>query len=351
MRATKKSTESVDPQSLLLLRAGRMGKIRHALGVALAVLWALPAWAAGLADLPSGWKSISLLRDRLQVDVPAGTELAPPPYGFMEAPESPEVEIVASVEAGSARLSMHVSEMFRTAPADFSSRATAFLEDVARMNGFGPLAPPRLRRVNGLDLLETEPLGKATARGANLFRFCLVRRSDDSLQLIAFILNDAGMADLPAARSVVERIVASLRTGSRPLTFGALIDVGPRLTLNVPAGYAAYFQQGIDFGVHWVHPVVALGQRAGSLRIYVGHHPPPREAPATARSATTTFLGVPATWRTWEAGGGEKPRVWFQEAYVTVPRHGDVVFRIFTIAISEGERAVFDKIVATATHR
>ena len=129
------------------------------------------------------------------------------------------------------------------------------------------------------------------------------------------------------------------------------MDVGPRLTLDVPAGYAAYFQQGIDFAVHWVHPVVALGQGAGSLRIYVGHHPPRREAPATARSTPMTFLGVPATWRVWETGSGETPRVGFQEAYVTVPRHGDVVFRIFVIAISESERAVFGKIVATAAHR
>jgi hypothetical protein len=324
--------------------------IRQAVvAVMLALPGALPAHAAGLADLPADWKPVSLLRDRLHAEVPRAGEITPAPHGIMEAVPALEEEHLVTVDAGTARLIVHVKELFRTAPSDFVPLGTAYFRELAEHFQMGPVSmrPPRTK--NGLDLLESEPRGKATVPGAELIRSVLVRQADDSVQLVTFLLNEPAVVSLPAARPTIDRIIASLRAGTRKLASDATVKVGA-LTLSLPPGYTAYVEGGIDFSVHLVEHVVPLGQRAGRLGIYIGHHPSRSEAPPSAQSRKARLLGLDATWRAWRMGGsGEAPIVLRQEAYVTRGGRHDGVFHVFFHATSEAERAAFERIAETAT--
>jgi hypothetical protein len=63
-----------------------------------------------------------------------------------------------------------------------------------------------------------------------------------------------------------------------------------------------------------------------------------------------TFLSMPFTWRAWETGGtDQRPLVLHREAYATGPSRRDEVYHVFFEAVSEAERAAFQKIVDTAT--
>src|SRR5262245_33196278 len=85
--------------------------IRQAVvAVMLALPCALPAHAAGLADLPADWKTVSLLRDRLHAEVPRAGEIVPAAHGIMEAVPALEEEHLVIVDAGAARLFVHVKE-------------------------------------------------------------------------------------------------------------------------------------------------------------------------------------------------------------------------------------------------
>ena len=325
-------------------------RIREAVvAVMLALPCALPAHAASLADLPADWKTISLLRDRLHAEVPRAAEIAPAAHGIMEAVPALEEQHLVTVDAGAARLIVHVKELFRAAPSDFVTLGTAYFQWHAEHFWMGPVwvRPPRTN--NGLELLESEPRGKATFPGAELIRAVLVRQADDSVQLVMFLLNEPAVVSLSAAVPTIDRIIASLRAGTRTLASDTAVKIGA-LTLSLPPGYTAYVEAGVDFSVHWVMHVVPLGQRAGRLGIYVGHHPSRSEAPPSAQSRKARLLGLDGTWRAWRMGGsGEAPLVLRQEAYVTRGGRHDGVFHVFFYATSEVERAAFERIVETAT--
>src|SRR5262245_24145927 len=159
----------------------------------LVLLSALPTHAVAFADPVDEWKVVSLLRDRLSMQAPFTAEIEPPPYGFMEAMPALESEHLVTIDAGALRLIVHVQEMFRTAPSDFVPKGTAYFSDLAQQSRFGPISILPVRRVNGLELLESEPRGTATFPGAHLIRWMLVRQADDSLQLILFLIRDSGI--------------------------------------------------------------------------------------------------------------------------------------------------------------
>jgi len=163
-----------------------------------------------------------------------------------------------------------------------------------------------------------------------MIRGALVRQPDGTVQQIGFFLNEPGMQDLPAANRLVTRIVGSLRPGPRRLPAAEPVN-----------GYTTYLQPGPDFSVKWFEHLVELNARGGRMGIYSGGHPQSPEAPPDARAVRGKLFGTSAEWRLWQDDG-----MFHQEAFLTA---ADRKLHVFMRAVSEEERAEFQRIAESAT--
>ena len=316
--------------------------------IASVVLWVIPALAVSFADLPKDRQEVSLLKDRLWVRAPTTARLEPTPFGVMEAPPPPERHILVVIDSGPLRLVAYVTEMFCLSRVDFAQLGTAYVKSLEQDPRLDRLSvTPNATSVNSLEILEYEPRGRARIADANLVRGALVRHPDGSVQSIGFFVNDAGLADLPAAQQLVTEMIGSLRPGPRPLLSGTRVHVaGTTLDLDLPTDYTAYRQRGSDFDVYWVEHLVTLNQPAGRLGIYSGHHPQRPAHPAAARTQRAVLFGVDVQWYTWEVSRGGAV-IFHQEAFVPAPA-GGLTRHVFFQAVTPAERAAFERIAETA---
>src|SRR4030095_1087847 len=204
--------------------------------------------------------------------------------------------------------------------------------------------------INGLEVLEFEPRGKAAVADGHLLKGVLVRQADGSVQLISFFVNDRGLADLPAARQLVTEVIATLKPGPRKLVSGAVVQLAGRrrLTLDLPPDYTAYRQQGPDFDVYWIEHLVALDQPAGRLGIYYGDHPQRPAYGLTIRAERAVLFGVDVEWRGSEESVADGSSVIFRrEAFVPLST-GQGTLHVFFHAMSDAEFASFQGIAQTA---
>jgi hypothetical protein len=319
-------------------------------GVFLLVLgWSSSSVAASFADLPKEWTEIPLLADRMVARFPKTAQVAPTAHGIMEAPQPYESQLRVILDSGPARMVVTVVELFRLAPADFVGLGRLYVKALEQRFHLTLSIAENSETINGLEVLEYEPRGTRAVSDAHLLKAVLVRQVDGSLQSISFFVNDHGLADLPAAHQVATDVVASLRPGSRMLVSGVRGQVaGTRLTLDLPPGYTAYRQRGPDFDVHWVEHLVTIGQPAGRLGIYAGHHPQRPSAPATSRAERTVLFGVDTEWRAWERTADGSAVILWREAFLPSFASG-VTMHVFFYALSDDERAAFQRIAETAS--
>ena len=134
---------------------------------------------------------------------------------------------------------------------------------------------------SGLEIFQYEPRARVKIGDANLVSGMLTRHPDGTVQFLGFYVNDAALADLPAARRLIAEMVASLTPGAPPLPSGARVQLAGNLVLDLLPGYTAYRQEGPDFDVYWIEHLVSMGQPAGRLGLYSGHHPQPPRHPAS----------------------------------------------------------------------
>jgi hypothetical protein len=321
-----------------------MTSLRRFFAPVLLLAWAGVAQAASFADL-AAWKEIGLLNDRIRLSMPEGAKLAPPSHNAIQAPQPAEKQLRVIVDAGELRIVAFVDELFRVAGKNFASLGKAYVGAVQKGYGFEELALTPVRTTaDGLEVIEFAPQGKASFPNAHLIRGVLLRNRDGTVQQIGFFLNDAGLADRPAADKLVARAIASLKPGARSLVSGRARLADTPLTLTLPARYTAYTQRGPDFRVYWVEHLVSLEERAGRLGIYSGNNPQKAQAPVTARTVPTRLLGVAAEWKMWQEPG-EKVLL-RQEAFLDA---GGGRLHVFLTAVSEEERAAFQRIAETAT--
>jgi hypothetical protein len=324
--------------------------------VASAGLWTAPSAAASFADLPPDREEVSLLNERLQVKVPKGVKPEPPPFGLMSAPAPPEQQLRLVIDSGPLRLVVMVSELFRVSPGSLTEHGPVFLKFLAEDRRVGPLSvAPSAATIDGLEILEYEPRGQARFGDANLIKGALTKHPDGATQSLNFFVNDPALADLPAARRLIADMVGSLKPGPRPLPTGMRVQPpGGGLVLDLLPGYTAYRQVGPDFDVYWVERLVPLGQAAGRLGIYSGHHPQPGGHPDNARMERAVLFGRETAWYMWE-GRSDKANVslFFQEAFVVEPgpptHPRDMLTRhIFLHAFTQAESADFQRIAESA---
>jgi len=173
---------------------------------------------------------------------------------------------------------------------------------------------------SGLEIFQYEPRAPVKIGDANLVSGMLTRHPDGTVQFLGFYVNDAALADLPAARRLIAEMVASLTPGAPPLPSGARVQLAGNLVLDLLPGYTAYRQEGPDFDVYWIEHLVPMGQPAGRLGLYSGHHPQPPAHPPNAREQKAVLFGVDTSWYVWE--GSPNPanvRLLRQEAHVRMP--------------------------------
>ena len=310
------------------------------------------AQAAGFADLPSAWKDVALLNNRIDARIPDAAQLVPPNGNIMEAPAPPERELRIILDAGPLRMVAVVTELFRLAATDFEGVGKSYAKSLERRFRFDELAVSHMTKTGGgLQVLTYIPHGKANVPGATMIKGLLVRQSDGSLQLMSFFLNEPGMANVPAANHLVDQIIKSLKPGTRRLLTGARSGLADnRLTLDLPTGYPAYAQPGPDFSVYWVEHLVPLEDAAGRLGFYRGQYPQAPAAPVTARTLRAPAFGTDMEWREWEQPGeGGSPRTLHAETFLQAPGSAHETLHIFAYAVSDAELTTFLQIAATAT--
>jgi hypothetical protein len=185
--------------------------------------------------------------------------------------------------------------------------------------------------VNGLEVLEFEPRGPAKIADANFIKGLLIRHPDGSLQSMHFFVNDPALADLPAARQLVTEMVASLTPGPRQLLSGMRARLGDsNFSVDLLPGYTSYWQRGADFDVYWIVPLVEMGQLAGRLGIYSGHHPQRPRHPSNARTQRAVLFGVDTQWYAWEGPANVANAARFhQEAFVLTSGTPELTRHVF----------------------
>ena len=312
--------------------------------------WPAPSLAVSFADLPPDWVEVSLLQDRLRIRAPEGASLEPPTVQLMAAPEAEERVRRLIIDSGLLRLVALVGEMFRVSPGGLAQHASEILKEVESDTRGMPASVVRSEvTASGLEILQYEPRAPAKIGDANLVSGMLIRHPDGTVQFLRFYVNDAALADLSAARRLIADMVASLRPGPRPLPSGTRAQLAGNLVLDLLPGYTAYRQEGPDFDVYWIEHLVSMGQPAGRLGLYSGHHPQPPRHPASAQMRRAVLFGLDTQWYVWE--GPPIPanvRLFHQEAHVRLPG-GQLIRHVFFYAISQPESMDFQRMAESAT--
>lgn len=282
----------------------------------------------GFASLGES-EPLALLAGRLRVRAPRGTVDSPRPHSIMAAPHAAEMESRLFLDHQGARFVVFAVELFRTPTDDLVAAARADAGDDYRVAPLelatplrGAVAVPR-----ELDLAD-DAVDVAIA---------YVVTDDDLVQRVAFYVTPDAAQD-GGCRRLGLALARTLTAGVRRLPEGP----GPRvlegtLGIDVPADHRLVVQEGPDFTVYRVLPVLPLGGGDGGLGIYVGHHPS-FEPPPDATRTPGTLLGQRMEWLDWSEDGALRRQA-------LVPTGGHAYAHIF---LSADDRATFDRLAAIA---
>jgi hypothetical protein len=128
--------------------------------------------------------------------------------------------------------------------------------------------------------------------------------ADDTLQIThVFVTPSVVSAGSAGCRALALKLLGSLEPGDRQLDLaGGRRDLADGYSVQLPPSYSLAAQRGPDFTVFQVMPILPLGQAAGRLGLYFGHHPDFEPDPG-AQKLNATILGRAVTWhRTKEHG-------------------------------------------------
>ena len=216
----------------------------------------------------------------------------------MGAPEPDESETWVTIDSGANRFAVFARELNRTAGDSLVQAATRAFElygrDLVPVDVTGAsLSDSRLRGA----IMRPE-VRDVSAEVVPVY-WVLVANTEGTVQEIGFYVNPEGASDIDAAEALADRIVDSLRAGSRTIDSEArtvYIGAGAsgRLALEVPANAVYSLKEGPDFVVHYVDTLVPLGESGSGLGIYEGFHA--GEPAEGARRVEREILGQTATW-------------------------------------------------------
>lgn len=254
-----------------------------------------------LDDLPRGecggfatlgrTEPLPLLGGRLRVRAPEGAADSPRAHNIMAAPPSAEMETRLFLDRDGVRLVVFGQELYRRPTDDLVAAARADVGEGYRVVELDVEAPLRAVVAVPRELdLSDEAVDVAIAYTVT---------ADALVQRVSFYVTPEA-----ATSGGCERLGVEL---ARTLTAGGLLlpdEPGPRvledgLGLDLASDHRLVVQEGPDFAVHRVYPLLPLGRGEGMLGIYLGHHPSFRPRPDATRTPVE-LLGQSVEWHDWE---------------------------------------------------
>lgn len=243
----------------------------------------------GFAELEPG-NPQSLIAGRLRVQVPGRSEDLPRPHNIMAAPPSASMESRLLLDHEGNRFVVFAVELFRTATDDLVAAASEDIGEGYSVEALAVEGPLRAVVAVPIELdLNDEAVDVATVYTAT---------TDGMVQRVGFFVTPDA-AESGGCRRLGLRSAQTLVQGERMLPD----EPGPRVLegtvgLDLPTGHRLVVQEGPDFTVYRVHPLLPLGDQFGTLGVYMGHHPtfrPPTEATGVAGE----LLGESVEWHDW----------------------------------------------------
>jgi hypothetical protein len=239
---------------------------------------------------------VPLLRDRLRITPIVGLVESERDYNVMAAPHSQEAETRLFLEDEGRKLVVFVEETFR--------RADDSAELVRGMSLPATFHAEARTLASGLDVAIARPPALDTSSEAVLVGGAFVASRDRTVQRIAIYVNPLAVrAGSEGCADLVNQMIETIAPGERVLDLTA----GPRalfgdIVLDVPANHMIVRQEGVDFSVWRIYPVLPFSSDFELLVVYVGDHPNfhPSESAITRQA---TILGKTTQWHEWSKDG------------------------------------------------
>ncbi len=268
---------------------------------------ALLLLAAGPKGHPK-MQDVSLLADRFVISMPKGARVEARQKSIMSAPEPEANETRVVFDDGAERLVLMANDLFAISGEDLvaDSRAEMANWEERKNDTLASLAVAEGVRAASFLPAEPECGGDACFLGG-----AFVAGKDGAVVQITLYVNPKGIEARAAHWTAqAKRILASVKAGKgKPLSRAAgkrvlaTYDGKRNVSVDLPADWAVSQQRGPDFDVVRVFPMRRLGGDAGSLGIYLGHHPSFRPDPKAAKREGTIF-GKAVSWQKNDATNG-----------------------------------------------
>lgn len=242
----------------------------------------------GFEKRAAGKDGVPLLDDRFTIKAFNGLENNPRGgQDIMAAPEPTEEETRLFATEGDKKFVVFVQEMFRRPGANF-------VEDIQKRDPDAKHSTVGKLKIAGLDALVLVPKTlEASGNRVGVLAVYLVT-PENAVVRVSFAVSPDVVAQGAGCTNLARTLANTFALGKRKLDLQAgarTLDAG--VTINVPAGFAAYPQRGPDFVVWHVLEVSTFDAPEGGLHIYFGHHP---QSPTATKEVSANLFGKPTKW-------------------------------------------------------
>jgi hypothetical protein len=283
----------------------------------------LPAGTcAGLGELELG-APLALLAGRVLVRGPRGMADVPRPHNIMAAPPSAEIESRLFLDREGTRLVVFAEELLRTPTDDLIGAVRAVVGEDYRVSALEVEAPLRAAIAIPRELDTSDEAVELAA--------VFTVTPDGLAQRVGFYVTPDAAEDGGCERLALA-LAGTMTAGHRdiPDEPGARVLEGT-IGIDLPADHWLLVEEGPDFSVYRVYPVLPLGVGTGSLGIYLGGHPSLRSREGATRVAGRV-AGRAVQWEDSTADG-----VHFRQTLVELSAH-----RFAHVFFASDDAAAFD---------
>jgi hypothetical protein len=173
------------------------------------------------------------------------------------------------VERDEARLVVFIEETFASPTADL--RATVATIEAERVDE-GLVASHTL--ASGLRTVIVEPTSSGGPPGGVMIANAYVVMPEGTLVTVGVYVTPDVVEHAAGCHAMARSILYGITGGTTHLdTSAGERRLGEHLTITLPAGHALTHDEGPDFDVFRVQPIVPLDEPPSSLGVYLGHHP------------------------------------------------------------------------------
>jgi hypothetical protein len=251
--------------------------------------------------------ALELLGGRLTIRPPAGSRLEPRTASIMGAPQAMERESRVFYDVDGEKLVIMAWELLRTGGERFEAGVRKLVEDMGSAEGVTWCVEPVPTAQPGPRALAIVPSAIVGEEEARPVLSVAVDHPDGLVQLLRFYVNPTLAQSGAGCMALARRIAATVGAGPRSVERSG----GPRrmnaygqtqeLQIDLPDEFVLTPQEGPDFVVYRIEPIVPLDGATGSIGIYVGDNPesPPGDWAGTVERYKAPLIGQDVEWVTW----------------------------------------------------